>query len=200
MKNVSDLGARLRSFREQMGISQADLGAKLRPKAGQQQIAKLEKGERELTVAWMRKLAPVLGVQVRDFLDNEARPTVPLVGMVLAGGDQIEFLDDGGELDRVEAPPGAHDGFAVGVRGNSMAPRFFEGETVFYSRRRGLDPAGFLNRDCVVRLADGRTLLKRVEPGSRRGLYTLRSYNPAVQSIPDAKCVWIAPVVWVKPK
>ncbi|MFA7243195.1 MAG: S24 family peptidase [Sulfuricellaceae bacterium] len=200
MKNEDDLGAKLRVFRERLGISQAELGSRMKPQVAQQQIMKLEKGERELTVAWMRRLSPHLHVAPRDFLDEDPTPTVPVVGSVLAGDEMLEFLDDGGEFDRIEAPPGAHDGVAVQVRGNSMVPRFFDGDFVFYSRRRGLDPAAFLNRDCIVRLSDGRTMLKRVELGARKGQYTLRSYNPATPSIPDARVEWVAPVIWVKPR
>lgn len=200
MNNGDDLGARLRAFRDRTGLSQAELGSRLKPPAAQQQILKLEKGERELTVAWIRRLSPILGVRPRDFLGDETIPTVPVVGAVLGGDETIEFLDDGGEIDRIDAPPGAHDGVAVQVRGNSMVPRFFDGDYVFYSRHRGIDPATFLNKDCVVRLTDGRTMLKRVERGARRGQYTLRSYNPTTPSIPDAKVEWIAPVIWVKPR
>jgi phage repressor protein C with HTH and peptisase S24 domain len=200
MDDGDNLGAKLKRFRDRLGISQAELGSRLQPPVGQQQIQKLENGERELTVTWMRKLAPELGVRVREFIDDEEIATVPVVGGILAGDETIEFLDDGGELGRIEAPPGAHDGVAVQVRGNSMVPRFFDGDYVFYSRRKGLDPAAFLNRDCVVRLADGRTMLKRVEIGARKGQYTLRSYNPATPSIPDARLEWVGPVIWVKPR
>lgn len=183
------------------GWSQADLAGRVHPKTGTTSIQKLESADRKLTVEWMKRLSVPLGVSLQAFFDQDALATVPVVGFIGANpAEQVEFTDQGGELERIEAPPGAHDGFAVEIRGNSMAPRFFDGDKVFYSRAKGLDPRAFLNKDCVVRLRDGRTLLKRVEPGSRRGVFSLRSYNPAMPTIPDAPVEWVAPVVWVRPK
>lgn len=195
------LGTRLKQLRQMRGLSQAALASRLTPKAPQSAIQKLESGERELTPSWMRRLSVPLGISLQAFLADEGVPTVPLVGYVGANpAEEIVFEDQGGELGTVEAPPGAHDGMAVEVRGNSMAPRFFDGDRVFYSRTRGLDPRAFLNKDCVVRLRDGRTVLKRVERGSRRGVFSLRSYNPAMETMPDAPVEWIAPVTWVRPR
>lgn len=183
------------------GFSLQELADRLSPKASPAQIQRMEVGARKLTVEWMKRFSVPLGVSLKAFLDDDGAATVPLVGYIGANPvEQIEFVDQGGELDRIEAPPGAHDGFAVEIKGNSMAPRFFDGDQVFYSRAKGTDPRNYLNKDCVVRLRDGRTLLKRVERGSKRGVFSLRSYNPAMPTIPDAPVEWVAPVVWVRPK
>lgn len=187
----------LRKIREARGLSQPAL-AKL-AHTSQQQIDRLEKGQRALTLKWARRLAPLLGVQPHELEpvgDYEAAAVLGYVG----AGEEIFFEDQGGALEEVEAPPGEHDVVALRVRGDSMNPRYLEGELIFYSRTRGLDPTNCLYEDCVVRLPDGRTLLKLVEPGSEPETYTLRSYNPATPLLVNRKVEWMAPVVWRGPR
>lgn len=63
----------------------------------------------------------------------EVGPTVPLYGSAVGGVDgQFEF--NGNILDRVKAPAslfGVKDAYAVLVAGDSMEPRYEDGETVF---------------------------------------------------------------------
>lgn len=203
MASAGDLSL-IKELRKKRGLTQAQLGRLLEPPEAQQKIDRIENGQTQLSALMARKLSRALGVDSTVLLNEGHARTVPVIGYVGASNDErVAFIDDherGAGLEEIEAPPGAHDGFALGVRGNSMVPRFFEGEYVFYRRALGNDPRTFLHRDCVVRLRDGRTVLKRVEPGTKRGFYTLRSYNPAVATVPDAKIEWIAPVVWVKPR
>lgn len=56
----------LRALRESVGLSQDGL-AKL-AHTSQPQIDRLEKGKRQLTVAWAKRLAPPLGVKPLDLL------------------------------------------------------------------------------------------------------------------------------------
>ncbi|HEX9835765.1 MAG TPA: S24 family peptidase [Alphaproteobacteria bacterium] len=124
---------------------------------------------------------------------------IPVVGYVGAG-EVIYPLDDhaqGAGLDEIEPPPDESDGsFAVAVRGNSMAPRFKDGEYLGYSRERGLNPERCFGTECVVQTADGRKLVKILERGSRPGVFTLVSVNAAVPIEHDVVLDWIAPVVW----
>ena len=188
---------RIKEWRKKAGVSQqklADLAG-----TGRSQIVKLERGERRLTYLWMQRLAAHLDCRPIDLAETTLVPVVGYIGL----GEDIYYFDDnetGGGLDEVEAPPGAHDGFAVRARGDSMAPRFFDGDYIFYLRELGEDPTSCLYRDCVVRLRDGRTMVKRLEPGGRDGTFTLRSYNLAVKIMPDVEIEWVAPVVWVKPR
>lgn len=63
---AKEAGERLRELRDRVGLSRPQLAAKI--KAHPNQIQKLENGERKLTVEWIEKLAPHLGVEPRDFL------------------------------------------------------------------------------------------------------------------------------------
>lgn len=189
----------LRRIRETRGLSQPAL-AKL-ARTSQQQIDRLEKGQRALTLKWARRLAPFLGVEPHEIEPVEEYEAASVLGYVGAGEQVLYFEDQAeGVLEEVEAPPGAHDTVALRVRGDSMSPRYMEGELIFYSRARGLDPSNCLYEDCVVRLPDGRTLLKLVEPGSESDTFTLRSYNPSTPLLVNRKVEWMAPVVWRGPR
>lgn len=118
---------------------------------------------------------------------------VPMVGMVGAGAE-VFAIDDGGALDEVEPPPGiGPSAVAVQVRGDSMYPRYMEGDLLIYDAHASLKRAD--GQECVVALPDGRRFVKvvRLEPS---GTVTLESFNaPPMHGLePD----WVAPILWVK--
>ena len=124
--------------------------------------------------------------------EGSARPQLPIVGLVGAGSE-IFPQDDGGRLDDVEAPPGLNSGaIAVIVRGDSMFPRYFDGDLLIYDEHVAAKTAN--GQECVVALTDGRKMVKVVR--FRAGIVTLESYNAA--PIDDAQIDWVAPIKWVK--
>ena len=183
-------------MRRLRGLTQDGLGKRVG--TGRSQIVKLERGERRLTVEWMRRLAQALECHPADLLANEPEgidsdratrdlspasrypdpaegleaapwpgrfttgfqapdvdfapqsgeaapapfavpPTASLmrdveVRGVAVGGDESCFEFNGEVVDRVRRPPGiagASNVFAIYVVGQSMSPRFEEGEIVF---------------------------------------------------------------------
>lgn len=130
---------------------------------------------------------------------SPARKRIPAVGYVGAG-EVVFAMDDherGAGLDEIEVlPGGAEDNFVVVVRGNSMAPRFKDGEYLGYSRARGLDPERCCGTECVVQTRDGRKLVKVLERGRKRGTFNLVSINDTVPTERDVELEWVAPVVW----
>lgn len=190
----------LRQIRRARGLSQPAL-AKLAA-TSQQQIDRLEKGQRPLTLAWARRLAPWLGVEPHELAPAETYATALVRGYVGAA-EEVFFFDtvaDGGGLERVAAPPGEHDTAALRVQDDSLSPRYLAGEIIFYSRARGRDPANCVYEDCLARMPQGRTLLKLVEPGNGPDAYTLRSYNAAIRLLVNCKVEWLAPVTWRGPR
>lgn len=122
-----------------------------------------------------------------------ATKAVPLVGYVGAGAE-IFPIDDGGALDDVDPPPGCGpDAVAVSVRGDSMYPRYMEGDLLIYDQHTTLEAAN--GHECVVALPDGRKYVKivRKQPD---GFATLESWNaPPMHNL---KLEWLAPIQWVK--
>lgn len=175
---------RIKELRRLRGLTQDNLGKLVG--TGRSQVVKLERGERRLTVEWMRRLARALECHPADLLVNEpaadgfndieadisfssersnvpitrrygaepnfaphsgeaalASVTVPATASlsrdvevrgVAVGGNESCFEFNGEVVDRVRRPPGiagASNVFAIYVVGQSMSPRFEEGEIVF---------------------------------------------------------------------
>jgi repressor LexA len=154
---------RLRELRKALGLTLNDVASAAG--TSNQQLGMLERGERRLTIEWMQKLAPVLGVEPKDLLPDAGQPRfIPVVGYVGAGA-QIFSIDDhekGGGLEEVEAPiPGLPQStVAVQVRGRSMEPAFYPGDLIFYDRQDSGDFTHLSGKECIVRLNDGRTFVK----------------------------------------
>lgn len=136
-------------------------------------------------------------VWLRDGVGPQWR-RIPVVGYVGAG-EQFHAVDDlaqGAGHDSVDLDLSGADPIAVQVRGDSMMPVYRPGDRLLCSRLAGSDEAGFLGKDCVVRLANGDGYVKRVVRGSKPRRYTLLSY--AAEPIPDVELEWAAPILWIK--
>jgi transcriptional regulator with XRE-family HTH domain len=181
------------------------------------QISKLEKGERRLTVDWMARLAPALGIAMGDLLApapivpgrNEAAPipgaplpggeavfaAAPLAGdprdfmpvrsAGRGGGEQEMFLEDG-PIDYVRRPPSlalVRDAYAIYVVGDSMFPRFRQGQVLHVNPFMPPRPGSGI----VLTKTTGAVLIK--EFVGRNGLcLQARQYNPAAElSYPNAE-------------
>lgn len=159
------------------------------------QVSRFITGVRRTNTDFLQKTADALGVSVAELFATKEIPIVAYVG----AGDEFEFIDDhakGGGLDTVEVPPGVSPrSIAVMIRGESMYPAYYDGDILFYDQTRP-DIDTFLNRQCVCRLADGRTLVKTPTRGSQNGLYTLISFN--APPIVDVPLEWCAKIEWVK--
>jgi phage repressor protein C with HTH and peptisase S24 domain len=134
------------------------------------------------------------------FVNRDVKASSLVVGYVGAG-ETVYSVDDhekGSGLYKIEAPQGEGGGVCVVVRGNSMSPRFRDGEHLGYSREDGLDLAKCFGRECVVQTKDGRQLVKIVEPGNTVGEVTLVSVNSATPIEQNVPVEWVAPVTWVK--
>jgi phage repressor protein C with HTH and peptisase S24 domain len=138
------------------GVSQADLGRyltlKLKRSIDRAAVNKMAKGTRNIAADEMIEIVRFLEVRppdqglansqskesevpnaiVRDKLSGDAE-YIPLYGHAVGGVDG-EFVLNGNILDHILAPPGlsmARGAYAVTCAGESMEPRYFDGETVF---------------------------------------------------------------------
>ena len=192
--------ARLRNARLRAGFASATDAARAFGWAAPTYLAH-ENGGRGIPLSRARAYARAFHVSPAWLLTGEGdvrRITAPLVGHVGAGA-QIFAVDDhaqGAGLDEVEAPPNCdEDVVAVQVRGDSMYPVYWDGDLLFFRRNGAPITENCLNRECVIRLRDGRTLLKILRKNTGDGLYRLESYNaPLIEGV---SVDWAAPVSWV---
>lgn len=128
---------------------------------------------------------------------------VPVVGYIGAG-ETVIAVDDhakGAGLDMVERPVGVPSEVplvAVKIKGDSMRP-LKEGWFIYFSKDADGVASDCLNELCVVRLADGRTLLKELRRGYTLGRYNLHSWAAGADVIEDVEVEWATRVRSIVP-
>lgn len=136
---------------------------------------------------------------IREYLEID-QPLVKVVGSVGAASEAhfySEATDDPG--DYVSAPEGSStDTVAVEIRGESLGPAF-NGWLAFYDDRQEPISEALYGRLCVVGLDTGQVLIKIPKPARHRGRFHLLS-NVGGEVITDAKVVWAARVIDMKPR
>ena len=161
------------------------------------QVSRFVNGRRRTNTEFLEKTADFLGLSVSDLFRARELNVLGYIG----AGAEFHPIDDhaqGAGMDTVDAPPGCPpDAVAVQIKGDSMIPAYFDGDILVYAERRG-DIDEFINRRCVVGLADGRILVKTVRRGSAPGLYTMTSFNSG--PIDDVVVEWAARIVVVMPR
>lgn len=206
MANKPRPGNRIAEFREKLGWSMQRLADEVGTTASQ--INKLEKSHRRLSDVWLRRLAPVLGCSQGELL-GEPSPKPPharrrgaraipitIVGEAGAGDTVFHFPEADADHDELELGP---DDEWILVKGRSMEPYYFARDLIRLPRDVEPPEKG-LRRVCLVKLKDGRLLIKEVARGSKPGRYTLRSFN--APEIPDVEIDWVKPfhrraiVIW----
>jgi transcriptional regulator with XRE-family HTH domain len=201
------MALRLREFRERAGLTLEQVAERLG--MSHSQISRIERGASDFSGKTLKALADLYGVQMAELIatpaPGNAEPIeipaaskkikmVPIVGYV-GGGAEVIFPDgwDVSPIDEVEVVGAGADVEAVIVRGDSMSPSYRDRDIIVY-RRAQYAARDLLGEECVVRLADGRTFVKELQPGSEPALFTLVSRNPAVPPITDVALEWAVPV------
>ena len=115
----------------------------------------------------------------------------------VGAGDQVFPVPGDSPIGYIAAPPGYQNGAAVAIRGDSAMPMFSDKDLLFY---KGWEdppsPRRIPERPVLIELEDGRSFLKRLLQGGRRGTFHLISINPASPIIPDVEVRMIARIGW----
>ena len=132
--------------------------------------------------------------------DQPARPSVAVVGYASGGEkwDPVDQSTQGAGVDDISLDLSDADPIAIRVRGHSMSPVYRDGDDLICSRMHGVDLQNALNRDCVIKTAEGECYIKTLVKGAARGTYRLRSYNQSFPDLEDVRVEWAAPVMWVR--
>lgn len=198
-----ELGHRIKGLRKQKGLTQQEFAATLG--VTQPTVHRWEKGAFTPDDKMLEVLSDMAGVPTAVFRYGEirvGRRMIPIAGYVGAGGEvsAITSPPGGDGAEEVEAPPDSGLYMvAVRVRGDAMLPAYAEGDVLFYGRDPGLggvDPTTCVGRDCVAKLVNGPTLVKRVAQGGGRNTYLLMSL--VTEPIINVRLEWASPIRWVK--
>lgn len=181
MQMVQDLSRWLTRALKHADLSQARLSralsAQLSRNIDRAAVNKMVKGDRAIAADELLAIAEITGFAAPSPKRGRARMSQAL-GYVGAGSEIVPIDDhaQGAGLEEVELPPGVPaDSALVIVRGDSMHPRYFDGEYLFYREYEG-DAADLAGQECVVQLEDGRTFVKVLKRG-QSGRFNLESFN-----------------------
>ena len=190
-------GQRLKALRAAHQISQKDLAAQLF--VSPQAVGKWEREEATPNPETVRKLSEIFDVSADYLLGRELSQNVspashalrvPVLGVIQAGVPMDAIQDI---LDWEEIPAswgsGSREYFGLRVKGDSMYPKYLEGDTVILRKDHacdsGDDCAVLVNGDAatlkqVILREDGAVELRPVNP-----TYPPRTYSPAeIESLP----------------
>lgn len=152
-------------------------------------VSRLENGERNLSVKNINLFAHALNVEPHEILVQTRelkRHIVRVMGKIGAGAEitpEDEQVPAEG-LYEIEPPfPLPDDAIAFEVQGDSMWPRYDDGDVVIcWAQSVVADEA--LGLEAAVRTTDGRRYLKKVLRGATKGTYDLESHNaPPIRGV-----------------
>lgn len=154
-------------------------------------VKNLLEGTGEIQVGTLIKLAGALDLPLADLL---SAPRVQIVGRIGAGGSVL--FDEPDIDDTVLRPPSVSgELIALAVAGDSMLPKYKDGDVIYIKREyNGVLPED-VGDDCAVRLTSGETYLKQLMLGSEPGRFTLLSLN--APPMVNVEVVWASPVLFV---
>lgn len=171
-------------------------------------ITELLNGERRLQLAEAERLREFLGWSLEEVhlafgIVALEKPygRLTIWGYIDANSGRIIVRSDVDPplLEYIDAPFPGYRGLCLKIKGNSMAPRYRDGEVIGFTKGQH-DFARLINQEVVVATLDGRLLLKVLHPGNGNGVYTLSSLNLEDEPILNVELDWVAPIDWHMPR
>jgi transcriptional regulator with XRE-family HTH domain len=169
-KEILCMFNRIRDIRKAKGMTLADLAAACQPPTTPQTIGRLETGTRQLSLAWINRIAAALGVDPASLVRAEQPGRAQIVAELVASGAQAlssprEALLPS-DLVTADGPP------PLVLAVSESVGEYRPGDLVWL---RQLDPEASqsaINRDCLVPRPGGRFGFGRLidRRGTRVGL------------------------------
>src|SRR6202162_4505705 len=139
------------------------------------------------------ELAPII-----DYLELNAVPIMGRVGAGASIGPEHEQVPPEG-LGEVELPfPIAEETMALEVVGDSMLPKYENGDIIVVYRDQRHPLSSFYGEEAAVRLKSGERYLKTIERGKSASLVNLTSFN--AKPINGVKLEWIGEICVTLPR
>lgn len=151
---------RIRDIRKAKGLTLADLAAACQPATTAQTIGRLETGTRQLSLAWMNRIAAALEVDPASLMRAEAGEAAQIVAELLAGGAQAltaprEALLPS-DLAAAEGPP------PLVLAVSESVGEYRPGDLVWLRQLDPADTQSAINRDCLLPRPGGRFAFGRL--------------------------------------
>jgi repressor LexA len=139
------------------------------------------------------EIAPII-----DYLELNAVPIMGRVGAGASIGPELEQMPPEG-LGEVELPfPIAEETIAFEVVGDSMLPKYENGDIIVVYRDQRHPLTSFYGEEAAVRLKSGERYLKTIERGKTAHVVNLTSFN--AKPISGVKLEWIGEICVTLPR
>jgi repressor LexA len=139
--------------------------------------------------------------EIQPIIDYLELNAVPIMGRVGAGatiGPEHEQVPPEG-LGEIELPfPIAEETVAFEVVGDSMLPKYENGDIIVVYREQRHPLSSFYGEEAAVRLKSGERYLKTIERGNAANLVNLTSFN--AKPIAGVKLEWIGEICVTLPR
>lgn len=170
---MSELSDNLKTLRKKHGLTQADLAAAL--DMSKSVISMYESGQRLPSFEVLEALADYYNVSLSALRGETAATSlrIPVLGTIPAG-IPIEAIEDIIDWEEIPASmqKGGREYFALLVRGDSMYPRYEEGDILIVRKQDTCESGD----DCIVMVNGNDATFKRVRLGENT--LTLQPINP----------------------
>jgi len=139
--------------------------------------------------------------EIQPIIDYLELNAVPIMGRVGAGasiGPELEQMPPEG-LGEIELPfPIAEETVAFEVVGDSMLPKYENGDIIVVYRDQRHPLSSFFGEEAAVRLKSGERYLKTIERGKTAQIVNLTSFN--AKPITGVKLEWIGEICVTLPR
>lgn len=135
-------GEKLKKFRKANKLGQVELAKIMNVANGT--ISMWESGQRTPDIDTIRSLAKLFHISINELIDAENPARIPVLGKIPAG-IPIEMIED--VLDYEDISPdmlrGGKEYFALKVKGDSMSPKFLEGDILIVRKQDDCENGDF---------------------------------------------------------
>lgn len=162
----------------------------------------LKRGKKAPRLDTLQAVGNVLGMSLAELIEGQRRHPVkvPVIGELLDGEEWRQYETRGKMPETLDLPTSEDDLISVKILGNSMAPRYQQGDVLMGSRVWGDNADNYIGLPVIVKTQDEKTYVKVLTRGTREKTYTLRSYDPGTEDITDVSLLWFAPIVAILPQ
>lgn len=204
------IGSKIREFRERKNLTQDDVAEYLGTTL--QTISRYELGDRKTNQDVLFKLAEYFKISINDFfpplsfdnaeyIEDENLVSIPVLGVIKAG-IPIEAQQD--IIEYVEIPKkwtlGGKQFYGLKISGDSMFPKYSEGDIVIFENSKTYNPDAFNNKDCAVMVNGDDATFKKVLISDEgitlipynTGSYDIKMYNKDEAATLPIKIIGIA--------
>lgn len=172
---------RIREIRVQKGLTLADVAAACTPPTTAQTIGRLETGMRNLSLAWMNRIAGALGVQPELLLATKSNPITKVVAVLTDAGVEAPKGQREAVLPTALAGEGAQLAMAV-----EIACGEYRGGDQIWLREVPLSEAGqHINRDVLAPIPAGQFAFGRLFDSSETQIKLLPATSGQEQIVVD---------------